>query len=147
MSEVGNSQQSRPYTLGFTIAVVVILIIGMIHCWRRALKQVKKWVNNGVETIPVEISVFIEDRRISSAPVCDQHFQMILKHEDESSPKKKKKHLTLEKSQINNLKQPRVKFTKSCETSRTHSHSFKKCDQRESEGNFFAGYSHLNNDF
>lgn len=66
MSVSRDSDNSRPYTIGFSIAVILILLIAIFHLWRILFKQIKKCVNRDELGTIVEVSSdFNGTRRIS----------------------------------------------------------------------------------
>lgn len=67
MTTVDVSKKSQPYTIGFSIAVVLIFFIAVLHLWRLIFKRIKKRMNSETEFVPVEISLYQADRRVSSA--------------------------------------------------------------------------------
>lgn len=75
------STQTRPYTVGVSIAVVLIFLIAVLHVWNFIFKKIKKRFYTAdleVEEIPVRE---ISGRKISSA--CIQQLDMVLTYDDE----------------------------------------------------------------
>lgn len=139
-------QQTRPYTLGFLFAVVLIIFW---RCWSIISNYIKKLVNNESEMTPTEVPIHNGDRRISSTPSC---VQVVLKYEDEVSKKCRnnkhdQNHLNTKQlvtSKSKHLKNCRTKSTKSHRSLSARKQSFEDQSQRENGMNFFAGYSHMN---
>jgi ABC-type nickel/cobalt efflux system permease component RcnA len=67
MSDSGSDlDNSRPYTIGFSIAVILILLIAIFHIWRILFKKIKKYMNHDELGTIVEVSSdFNGARRIS----------------------------------------------------------------------------------
>lgn len=139
------SDEVRPYTVGFSIAVLLILLIAIFHIWRIIFKHIKKIVNSSdsVQNIPVEISVEVPngDRRVSSAAICIQQLQMHLEYDDEVSEIK-----------FSHQKRPKLERSISESSSKLKGKQpagrRKTLVARESKNlqlndvKFFAGYSH-----
>lgn len=79
------STHTRPYTVGVSIAAVLIFFITLFHIWRFALKKIKKFLNiNQLEAVIVEIpEKNHEGRKLSSS--CVQQLDMILSYSDDPS--------------------------------------------------------------
>ena len=145
-SEVGNSASShtRPYTVGVSIAVVLIFLIALLHLWSFIFKKIKKRLNStDFEVIETEIPVKrIDGRKISSS--CIQHLDMILKYEDEVDGEKLSHNEFRTKSLVNKTR----KFKSEEINSKSRSASLNqktKSSQRGDKIIFFAGYSHQHN--
>lgn len=87
MSNFDSSTHSRPYTVGFSIAAVLIFFIAIFHFWKFVLKKFKKWLNSSqphLEPLEEEIPPSQNyERKLSS--VCVKQLEMILEYEDEPS--------------------------------------------------------------
>jgi hypothetical protein len=133
MSEVSSEQAQ--YTVGFSIAVLLIVIIAV---WRLIAKQIKKWVSSGNSCEnPVEIPVVNEHRQISSAPVC---VQIAVECDQNNSKSKRRK---LERSVSETTSKPKKKTIEQSKRRK----SFDSKSSRKSELKFFAGFSHKYGDF
>lgn len=77
------STQTRPYTVGVSIAVFLIFLIALIHVWKFLVKKIKKCLNsNQLETVITEVPPsHHEGRKISSS--CVHQLEMVLKYDDE----------------------------------------------------------------
>lgn len=138
------SHQRRPYTVGVSIAVVVIFIIAIFHVWRYTLKKIKKYLNsNQVEDI-IEIPSQREHegRKISTS--CIQQLDLFLQIEDEKyginlvhTERKSRKSFSRDSKML--AKRHSMKSGKNSTSSKVQ----EIC--RQPKATFFAGYSHCHN--
>lgn len=140
---------TRPYTLGVSIAVVLIFLIAIFHAWKFVFKKVKKWINGAhqVEAAVIEIPIPHQfDRKVSSA--CIQELEMVLKYDDETagiSLHHVQKRPVIMRSYSEDSGVTKLKRKKSLRRMR-HSIGNNKmrqvCGVPENKLTFFAGYSH-----
>lgn len=138
--------QTRPFTVGVSIAAVLIFLIAIFHVWKFIFKKIKKWLNSSQPEIVVpEIQVSQnEERKVSLA--CIQQLEMILKYEDELGSVRIKRTPYL-RSMSEGSGTRKLERKRSVKKSR-HSIVHHKHRQSFSEQNdaatitFFAGYSH-----
>lgn len=84
MSVSSDSDYSRPYTVGFSIAVILILIIGIFHLWRYLFRKIQKYMNrNELGSIVVVPSDFSGSRRISKKCIKKIEVQIVCDDEEE----------------------------------------------------------------
>lgn len=111
-----SSDHSRPYTIGFSIAAILILLIALFHLTRIVFQQIKKCVNrNELGTIVEVPAPRRATRRISTR--CVHKLEMVVVCDDE---KGKMQHV---------IEKKKLMLTPSIE------------EQNEAV-NFFAGYTH-----
>lgn len=112
-----SSDHSRPYTIGFSIAAILILLIALFHLWRFVFKQIKKFVNrNDLGTIIEVPSTHNATRRISKR--CVQKLEMVVVTDD-----MEEKFHCIEKRKLPQNQNPSI-------------------EENIEIANFFAGYSH-----
>lgn len=77
------STHSRPYTVGVSIAVLLIFVIAFFHLWKFAFKKIKKCLNPPqLESVITEIPPRDHgDRKLSTN--CIQQLEMVVKYEEE----------------------------------------------------------------
>lgn len=141
------STQTRPYTVGVSIAVFLIFLIALIHVWKFLVKKIKKCLNsNQLETVITEVPPsHHEGRKISSS--CVHQLEMVLKYDDEvaginvfhTQSRMCKRSLSenlgrLERKRSVKRKRNSISNQKVRESSDQESHI--------SRATFFAGYSH-----
>lgn len=137
------STHTRPYTVGVSIAVVLIFLIAIIHLWKYLLKKIKKWLNqNELEVIETEISnPHVEGRKLSTS--CHQQLQMILKYEDEVAGIKL---CHTQKRKINRSLSENEGRSKKKQSQKCRKYSLSQQRQRKIDPTekliFFAGCSH-----
>lgn len=142
------SQHTRPYTVGFTIAAVLIFFLVVVHLSRFIFRKIKKYLNGDpVELVITETpAVPGEERKLSTH--CYQQLELILKVEDEvssvsSTHKQKRPFLRSNSENVENWKMKRNQSRRSSTVNRT-----RKLGQSLKQPNeigkvtFFAGYSH-----
>lgn len=134
------SAHTRPYTVGVSIAVVLIFVIAILHVWNFIFKKIKKrfdLANLEVEEIPARRD---SGRKISSA--CIQQLEMVLTYEDKAFGKdfpKQSCSTTVTVEPNTNFSKVGSRFPK---ISQKPGHSFKKGPIDSGKIVFFAGYSH-----
>lgn len=76
---------TRPYTVGVSIAVLLIFLIALFHVWKFIFKKVKKWLNpTQLEAVITEIPFPDHgDRKLSTD--CIEQLEMIIRYEKEFS--------------------------------------------------------------
>lgn len=86
MSDFNPSTHTRPYTVGFSIASLLIFLIALFHLWKFIFKKVKKWLNpnHKLEAVITEVPLPDHgDRKLSTD--CIQQLDMVINYEDELS--------------------------------------------------------------
>lgn len=115
-----SSDHSRPYTIGFSIAAILILLIALFHLWKILFKQIKKLVNRDELGTIVEVPSPRSSqatRRISTR--CVHKLEMVVVCDDQEG-----KFLHVEKRKLQQT--PSI-------------------EAQNDTVNFFAGYTHKHN--
>lgn len=142
---------SRQYTVGFSIAAVLIFFILIIHLGRFIFRKIRKCLNkDSVEVIVTEIPVTQNDERKLSTH-CIQQLELILKVEDEVSgielcDSQRRAFFRSNSDNIKTLKHQTKRSTQRYRHSTVHrsqrlGQSFKQPSESK-KNTFLAGYSH-----
>lgn len=143
------SNHSQQYTVGFSIAAVLIFFILIIHISRFIFRKVKKCLNRDpVEVIITEIPVTYNDERKLSTN-CVQQLEMILKVDDEVSginSNHRRAYFRSNSENVDALKLKRKGSTRRHRYSTVHRSRRIGQSLKQSNGpskiTFLAGYSH-----
>lgn len=139
------SVHTRPYTVGVSIAAVLIFVIAIFHVWKFIFKKIKKWLNLSQED-PVVIEIPVspnEERTLSSA--CIQELEMVLTYEDESTAIHKQRVPYLRSMSEGSGMRKLEKKRSSRRTRDSIAHQKQRLSlsqQNIASMKFFAGYSH-----
>lgn len=77
------STHTRPYTVGVSIAVLLIFLIALFHLWRFVFKRVKRWLNpTQLEVVITEIALPEHGHRKLSTN-CIQKLEMFINYDDD----------------------------------------------------------------
>ena len=83
MSSFDPSTHTRHYTVGVSIAVLLIFLIAIFHLWKFVFKRVKRWLNpTQLEVVITEIALPEHgDRKLSTN--CIQKLEMFINYDDD----------------------------------------------------------------
>lgn len=140
MSESNHpTTHTRPYTVGVSIAVVLIFLIAIFHVWNFIFKKIKKRFNQ-TEIEIVEIPVKDNSgRKISAA--CIQQLEMVLTCDDQVFENDEAKQtfkttVTVERNKVSE------KGTRHVISTQKQGQTIKSVTVDSEKIVFFAGYSH-----